>query len=224
METALLNFIEETNSTIESFLKGFTNGINQAGAKVFELNIKHYQILDCIGCTEDIFFEPNGTCKCEDDFTSAYPFLQKSQYLVFAIDLDKQNLLKELNKVLLRMEPLFNFSFNGSLEQNTKKILLLLFSLRTSDLKPKVEEIIEEFANLYNYEYLGFLYRPDYHLLKMLPQSIARSFGFEESFTALGKELVATGKINSSIKEKIEREFLPQDSLFREIYALIGRR
>lgn len=222
MDTILLTIVENSNSIIKSFLGGFANGIRNGGNKIFEFNILDYNILDCQGCTEDIFFQPNGSCKCEDDFTSIYPFLMKCQFLVFAVDLDNRDAFKELNKILIRMEPIFPVSINGISEQKSKKLLTIVFSRLNNGLKDKIEELVEEFANLYNYEYLGSLYRPQYKLLEHLPTNITKSFAFEEDFYRFGRELISTGAINNSLKERIERDLLPEDSLFRDFLPFIS--
>lgn len=222
MDTVLLSIVENSNSLLKSFLDAFVNGIRHSGNKIFSFNILDFQIMDCQGCTEDIFFQPNGSCKCEDDFTSIYPYLQKSQFLVFGLDLDFPETLKELDKVLLRMEPLFPAIINGTSELSSKKLFAILFSRLNISYRSKVDEHIEEFANLYNYEYLGSIHRTQYNLLERLPVSIAKSFAFEDDFSSLGLDLITTGKVNISLKERIERNLLPEDSLFREFLPLIG--
>ncbi|MGC8747434.1 MAG: hypothetical protein ACP5RR_00950 [Candidatus Kapaibacteriota bacterium] len=223
MEATLLSFFNKTNSILESFLDSFVNGFRSSNGKAYEFSVFDYQINDCKGCTEDIFFQPGGECKCEDDFNSIYPFLHKSDLLILALDLEHPRILNELTKVLLRMEPLFQIPINGANELPSKKIFSILFSRSNNQNAQIAVQLIEEFATLYNYELLGIVHRSNCHLLEYLPESISKSFGFEADFFNLAQEMCKTGKLHENLRDRIEREFLPQDSLFREIVALMGR-
>ncbi|MFN3307436.1 MAG: hypothetical protein ACK42Z_09680, partial [Candidatus Kapaibacteriota bacterium] len=86
MEAVIFNFLNSTPLLTNSLLENFIEGISKCNHPVHRINLSSMKVLDCMACTEDIWFDPNSGCKCEDELSKLYPILKKSQLLVFAID------------------------------------------------------------------------------------------------------------------------------------------
>lgn len=219
METVIFDFMKSTPSLTKSLLESFIEGISECNYPVHRINLSSTNVLDCKACTEDIWFDPNSGCKCDDELANLYPILKKCQLLVFAIDLEYKNLLKELSKVIDRLEPLFNISFNGDTRFDRKKVLALIFFRSNGSLSIQVSNLLDEFASFYNYEYLGHIYRGQTHLVDLLPESIFKSLGFDLDYHKLAIELVKNNTLNEDLINRIQRNLTPEDSVLREIFS-----
>jgi len=220
MEAVVLDFTLPSSIRIQSFISSFAEGLTKGGFLVHKYNLNDFKIMDCKGCTEDIMFVPNGECKCEDDFTKIYPQINVSEVLVFAVDLSSRGLLESLSKVLTRFEPVFKLNFNGSSESPQKKVFSLLFSPTNYKKVEVIEQLLEEFTQLYNYENLGNALRTNYKFLEIMPESIVQSIALDSDYFNLAYDLAKNKKVNHSLLEKVQRNFTPEDSLIKEILSI----
>lgn len=223
METVILDFTTNTSFLINFLLDNFIKGISESKYPVHRIKLSSIEVLDCKACTEDIWFDPNCACKCEDDFSVSYPILKKSQLLVFAFDLDYRNLLKELSKVIDRLEPLFQLNYNGDSLINAKKILSLVFSRANNSLAEKVSTLLEEFSSIYNYEFLGQIHRGQIHLMELMPESIVKSLGFDLDFYKLAFDLSNGNTLSENLQSRIQRDLTPDDSVLNKIFSAYRR-
>jgi multimeric flavodoxin WrbA len=220
MEAVLLDFTN-SNKIINRFLGSFLNGFRQAGGNHQSIDIFKTQILDCKGCTEDIFFQSDGNCQCFDEFSQFYPQLRERNLWFFAIDLEQRDYFPRLLNVLNRMEPLFQPNYNGDSVGAKKSIFAFIFSgSRDRHINPLVH-LLKEFSQLYGYDFIGTLHRPNYDLFELLPDSISSDFNFEQDFERLGFEFARTGKVDETISQRLERNLLPNDSFLKDFALLL---
>ncbi|MCX7909557.1 MAG: hypothetical protein N2560_08590 [Ignavibacteria bacterium] len=221
METIILDFTKPTNKVLQIFLTNFSNGLKKSGSLFHQINLNDVYILDCLGCTEDIFFVSNGKCKCNDELEKVYPLLMSSQIWVFALDITESKSIEQFIKVLNRMEPIFTLSLNGDKSLPKKKVMCLLFSREGKSQPQYILNLLKEFAKLFNYDYLGSVFRTKYSLFEFMPESVINSFAFNQDYYNLAFELVTNGLLNNVIVERIQREIVPKDSFLQDILALL---
>jgi len=220
MEAILLD-LTNSNKILSRFINSFLNGFRRAGGSYKNIDLFKTQVSDCRGCTEDLFFQYDGTCRCLDEFSQFYPLLREHKFWFFAIDLEQRNFYPLFINLLNRMEPLFQPNFNGEPTEMQKFLFALIFSGSKNRDIEIVEQLMKEFSQLYRYDFLGMLHRPNYDLFELLPGVISNEFGFEEDFDRLGFELARTGKIDRTICQRLERNILPEDSFLRDFALLL---
>ncbi len=219
MEAVLFDFTD-SNKLLNNYIDAFANGFIRGGGKLQKIDILKIQIQDCKGCTEDIFFLPNGFCQCNDEFSNFYPILKRSEFWFMVFDIEGWNYLPKLINVLDRMEPLFDTSLNGESISTKNNILAFIFSGgRKSNAQP-IEQMLTEFSELFDNNYLGNIRRSNYDFFSLLPVSVLKEFGFEQDFEQLGFELATKGEVNSAIVKRIERDILTEDSFLKDFASL----
>lgn len=223
MEAVILDFIDKTNDKLNALVKNFYNGIIKAGSVAHQINLNELTFMDCLGCTEDLFFVSDGECKCDDDFTKIYPFLKRSELWVFALDVSSKKQFKELMVVLNRMEPMFQINFNGTTSPPSKKIVSLLFSKFENSSEKFFVNVLEEFSKLFNYEFLGSVLRNRYNIFELIPESIFSDLSISKDYYNLGYELASSGSLNNALVKKLQGEIIPSDSLLSDILSFLKK-
>ncbi len=221
MEAILLDFTELLNKRLQTFIHSFSKGYQSTGSQLHLIKFQQLNIMDCLGCTEDVFFVPNGECKCIDDLSEIYPKLKNSQTWVFALDISKNETFQKFPKVLNRLEPMFPTVLNGLTSSPQKKILSLLFSKTNDGNISSLLDVFNEFSTLYNYNFLGCVHRTNYDILELIPERIINSFGFEDDYFNLASELAAKGSLNKFLQERLQRPIIQEEFLLRDILNLI---
>ncbi len=214
MNAVLLNF-SGSNYPITNFLSSFVDGLKSGAVHIDSFEINSLQIDKCRGCTENIFFESNGDCLCEDDFRSIYPFLRQANFWLFSLNLeDKINFSKLIN-VFNRFEPLF--SLNGTSLLSPKILSLIFAENQQNELLNKVIQEFENLALIFNAQFLGYVFRPDILTLSYLPMNLKIIPLFEEAYYRAGNSLATKGDFEKDTFEEIFTGYLPKDSLTYEI-------
>lgn len=220
MDAVLFDFTN-SNKHLKSYIDSFTNGFIRGGGNLQKIDIFDIQIQECKGCTEDIFYHSEGTCRCNDEFSSFYPILKKSEFWFMVFDSERWNYLTRFINVLDRMEPLIQPSMNGETKSFSNNVLAFIFSGSNKSNSQPIVQMLSEFSMLFNSNYLGNIHRSNYDLFSLLPVSVLKEFGFEKDFENLGFELAVRGEVNSTIKERIERDIFTEDSFLKDFALLL---
>ncbi|HAW08210.1 MAG TPA: hypothetical protein DCW42_03430 [Bacteroidetes bacterium] len=155
---------------LDPFLKSLTQSSTE-NVEVEVINLDQMLINECLGCSEDLFFTPQDTCRQKDDMNSVYPILRDSDLWFFAISSNLPTLPTKLLNFLDRLEPLFTEDFlemNGNGKSSSKKKFTGgIFLLGTSFLwdRSVFDELtfqMQSLAVLFNRELKGQILRPHY--------------------------------------------------------------
>ncbi|MCX7879370.1 MAG: hypothetical protein N2517_01785 [Ignavibacteria bacterium] len=215
----LIDFADGKSQFVTKLIESFVDGLKKGGANVEILKVGKVQISKCRSCTEDLFFVSNGDCKCLDEFSSFYGEFKKSNLWVFALDITNKLFLEDFNNVLNRMEPLFRLKSNP---KKKKLLASLIFSKGRASIANNISKLIEDFAILYDYQYLGSVVRNDYGVIELLPQKTLNEFAFETDFLNLGYDLTRLNALSPTITERVARNIRPENSFINEISKLLG--
>lgn len=157
---------------LNNFLKPFKQALSTNSNEIYEINLHEMTINACLGCTEDILFEPKPHCTQDDDMNSVYPILREADLWIFAIKQNHIDVPDKIQNFLDRLEPLFNdnidlqnlhvFDIDKPAETN-KKVFLMAFSEHWGkEVFRELSYHIQSTAFLFNREYFGEFLRPHF--------------------------------------------------------------
>jgi hypothetical protein len=127
-----------------------------------EINVHEMTINACLGCTEDVLFQPKPYCEQDDDMNAVYPILRESDIWIFAVKQNHSNIPDHFHNFLDRLEPLFN-EFSGNAENDLLnlsfteqgRVFLMAFSEHFG------KEVFNELS--YQIQSTAFLFRKNYY-------------------------------------------------------------
>ncbi len=213
---------------INNFLKPFKDSLIANSNEIFEINLNDMTINSCLGCTEDILFEPKPNCTQDDDMNSIYPILRESDLWIFAIKQNHIDIPEKVHNFLDRLEPLFNdvidlqtldvLDLNKPVNSN-KKVFLMAFSEHWGkEVFRDLSYHIQSTAFLFNREFFGEFLRP--HFTAFI-EKYENDFSFTQEinsqFSKLALDLTYGQAIQNGYLNNLSREIISKDEFERNL-------
>ncbi len=214
-----------TNGNTGLILEPFLDGMKNSGANVDLVNLDKLSILPCRACTGDLYYEPKGDCRCEDDMALLYPKFKQSDIWVFATPNYYDSIVPKLKRLLDRMEPLFSIDDNELHKGNFGKLAFV----STCDMY-EVENfniMVDHFrsvSRLFARDYSGALLRPHASTLAAMKEVGAPVDDIFSAAKEAGKQLVSKGAISREVLEKVSRKLVSKKSFFEELNNYTNNR
>jgi multimeric flavodoxin WrbA len=233
MKVLTLNFCSNGKDGFRSLLlEPFIEGLKMAGAEVELVDTSGLYIEPCRGCTKDILYESDGTCKCQDDMQKLYPKFRESDIWVFATPANMNGSLNILMNILDRLEPLFqlpdefpDFDFpNDDIQQKGKMVLISASCTNENDGYQCMVGHFQDMSKVFAREFAGAILRPQAEAIPLLNTMNVPINDVSSAAKKAGYELVTEGKIKTETLSKISRQLLPEDSFLKEINNLVAMR
>jgi multimeric flavodoxin WrbA len=147
-------------------LEAFLDGLQKKDVEIEFVNVKDLDISPCRGCTDNMTFEFDDDCRCEDDMNKLYPMFRESDVWIFGVSLEYEGTSYYLKNLLDRMEPLFQPVYFGGGDLPVEKpragkiILTATYGSDTRENLALLEEELRSLAILFSKEYAGTIEFP----------------------------------------------------------------
>ncbi len=208
-------------------MDSFISGMEESGATVEIVNTDSMTILPCRACTDDVSYETDGECKCEDDMQALYPKLKESDVWVFASPITDSTLSNDIINILDRLEPMFQpvLKLKGTSIRIPKKgKIAFLSSTKDYELTSFANAVnhFKSISKMYEREYAGSVLRPHSWAISNLDSVGLHTEDILNAAKEAGKELINNGKISTEIQHRISGELVPKKSFTNKLNSLLS--
>lgn len=233
MEISLINYYPKINSknnsihSIEYILKPLKNTLNSKSNIIHIIDVESLNILPCLGCSNDPFFEPKDFCQQKDDMNALYPKLRNSELWIFNISVNSHTIPNQLVNFLDRLEPLFDKDIDILDEVNypqnhTKNGSVFLIATSEYYDKSIFNHIIQEIqtiAFVFNRNYLGQYVRP--HLESFVQLNLLKNErNFDNNISKISTLLLQHSPIQNGVLSEIEMDVINKEEYIKQ-FALL---
>lgn len=205
MKVLVIKNSESFLSGLDLILKHFLTGLKRAGAEYEVVNLNMMDIKACRLCTEDLTFDDNGRCQCDDDMQLLYPKLKEYENWVIATPFTGKIPGKLIN-FLDRLGPLFESNLDDpEVHLNGNIALISTTAHYESDSFGSLSEHFEDFTPVVSKRFTGSIARPH-----------APALDFAETDGELIKEVL-------SASERLGKQFANSSSFNNEDLQEVSR-
>jgi hypothetical protein len=209
----------EDNGNTYLILKPFLDGMKASGADIELIYLNRLNILPCKECTDDLTFESNGECNCDDDMNMLYPKFREADIWIFATPNYYDGLVPKMKHLLDRLEPLFSLGDDFTANNGfTGKLAFVstcdLYDLNNFDI---ITSHFKALSELFAKEFAGALLRPHINALLALRETGNSVEDVFEAANDAGKQIIVNGKISTRTLESVSRRLVPKKSFIAEL-------
>lgn len=198
-----------TQIVLNRFLKGAASAHGQCDV----LYPSQKKIIACESCGKCLFESP-GVCKFKDDMGPIIEKMEKADILVFAspvyFDSIPSNMKKMIDRLRVTLDAFFEFREGRtyhlkSIKKRQKIILIFTAGNPERESFISISRVFNRIIDNMGWELEGEFHFPASHLLVAAPELLSTQL---EAVTMSGQQLVAEGKINKTVIEVANREYI----------------
>ena len=194
-------------------LNRFLKGAASAHAHSEVLYPSRKKIIACESCGKCLFEAP-GACKFNDDMGSIIEKMEEADMLIFAspvyFDSIPSNMKKMIDRLRVTLDAFFEFREGRtyhlkSIKKKQKVILIFTAGNPERESFVSISRVFNRIIDNMGWVLEGEVYFPASHLLVADPELLTTQL---EAVTMSGQQLVAEGKINKTVIEAANREYI----------------